>query len=214
MKNRGWWCALVLLLAGCATAQPTLRYTTGDVLLEEDFSRETAWEGYRDDAIGANFRVEDGGYRARIGSESFMWGLNAREHSDVVIEVETVQHSEDDNNAYGVMCRADPSNDSDGYYFLISGDGMWSIRRGTQGDGVEALVEWTRSSAIRGGRSLNTLRAVCVGDYLALWVNGEFAGEARDTLYSRGFAGLTAAARSDSQTDIAFDNLTIYEAEA
>lgn len=198
---------LLLVLVGCGSSskEPTL----GNVLLSESFSEPGAWETFL--SGGADLQVLDGVYRITTGSDGYIWGLNEQEHNDVVIEVETNQLSAHENNAYGVMCRADTSNNGDGYYFLISGDRFYSIAKG-EGPEVQPLVDWTKSNTINGGRARNTVRAVCVGNYLALYVNGQLLAETNDNTYARGYAGLSAAAFEGGDSDIAFDNLTIWEA--
>jgi hypothetical protein len=203
--------ALLLLLAGCASTRAGQEYRTGTVLLDEQFEQNFAWESYSSTDSGIDLGVEAGEYRMRADGEGFIWGLNSVAHDNVVIEVQTAQRSELNDNAYGVMCRAAPENNGDGYYFLISGDGFWSIRVMQNGEG-RALVDFSRSAAINQGQSINTVRAVCIGNYLALYINEEFAGEARDDTFSRGFAGLTVAAKAGEQIDIGFDNLRIIEA--
>jgi hypothetical protein len=198
--------ALALVALTACAASPSQNYSNGDVLLTETFDQKEAWETYQDGAI--NFAVEDGVYRARAGDGGFIWGLNAQNHSNVVIEVTAQQLSTFEDNAYGVMCRADVSNDGDGYYFVVSGDGFYSIRRG-EGDDVSEIVDWARSDAINKGTGTNTIRAVCDGDYLALYVNGTFLAEARDTTYTEGYAGIAVAAAPGGSVDISFDNLTI-----
>jgi hypothetical protein len=198
------------LVAGCQ-AQPTVKVGRGDILLEESFSESYAWEAYRSEAQRVDFGVIDGAYRARVAGGGLMWGLNAQLHTDVMIEVETTQLSEFRDNGYGVMCRAAPSNNGDGYYFLISGDGMYTIRRGKV-DQVTALIEWTPHGAIRQDRAINRIRIVCIGDYLALYVNDQFVAETRDDDFSEGFAGLAAAVSEEGDADIAFDDLTIWKA--
>ena len=150
-------------------------------------------------------------YRARASDGGFIWALNAQMHSDVVIQVDTQQISEYANNAYGVMCRAAPANNGDGYYFMIGGDGAYTIRRGSL-DRINALIEWSYTDAIQQGRSINRIRAVCIGDYLALYVNGQFVAEIRDSYFNRGYAGLTAAVPEGGEVDVTFDDLTITAA--
>jgi hypothetical protein len=202
---------LVLLAGAACQARPTQTIDMGDILLEEDFSESFSWENYADPAIQVNFRVEDGVYRAQARDGGFMWVLNAQAHTNVVIQVDTQQLSEYANNAYGLVCRASPSKNGDGYYFMISGDGNYTLRRGST-DRVRALIPWTSSGAIQQGRSINRIRAVCIDDYLALYVNGEFVAETRDDYFSRGYAGLTAAVPEDGDVDVAFDNLRIWSA--
>jgi hypothetical protein len=201
------WLVLVLVLAACGG--PSQEYALGDELLDESFSEEAAWETYLDDGIA--LQVVDGAYRVQTGDDGYIWGLNEASHDDVVIEVTSDQLSAFENNAYGVICRADTSNNGDGYYFLISGDGYYTISKG-EGDDVTQLVEWTASSAVNSGQESNTIRAVCIGNYLAMYVNDKFLAEIEDSAYASGYAGFAATAFEGGDTDITFDNLTITAA--
>ncbi|MCP4426593.1 MAG: hypothetical protein GY803_19035 [Chloroflexi bacterium] len=198
-----------LLLIGCGG--PSAEYTPGEILLSEDFSNPKAWEYYIDEAAGYSLKVSDGVYRIQTDDSGYIWGLNDQTHTDVVIEATTRQLSSYENNAYGIMCRANASNNGDGYYFLVSGDGFYSISRG-EGDDVTPIVDWTDSSAVNAGTDSNTLRAVCIGDYLALYVNDKFVADARDAVYSSGYAGFAAAAFDGGDIAVTFDNLTISQA--
>ena len=207
--------SLIFVTAACSTASTD--YVLGDTLLQEDFSEASAWENFT--AEDVVLQVSDGIYQAQTGPGGYTWGLNETEHTDVVIEVTANQTSVYENNAYGVMCRADPSNNGDGYYFLVSGDGFYSIRKG-EAESVSPLVDWTSHSTVNTGQARNTIRAVCIGNYLALYVNDRFLAEAEDSSYSIGYAGLSVAAFTDesatnvgpANADITFDNLTIWAA--
>lgn len=197
----------LVLLAACGG--PSQEFQPGERMLDESFDAENAWESYQSGSV--NFRVDDGVYRVQTGDEGYIWGLNNQEHEDVIIEVTSIQNSTHENNAYGVICRADISNNGDGYYFLISGDGYYTISKG-EGDNVNQLVEWTSSSAINTGQASNTIRAVCSGNYLALYVNDKFLAETTDSDYKAGFTGFAATAFEGGDTDISFDDLTISTA--
>jgi hypothetical protein len=140
-----------------------------------------------------------------------MWTIQPPMLADTVVEVETTQLSAYRNNAYGVMCRANPTDNSNGYFFLISGDGNYTIRRGAV-DQVKALIPFTYSDAIRQDKGINRIRAVCIGDYLALYVNDVFVAETHDDYFSRGYTGLSVAVVKGGDADIAFDDLTVYNA--
>ena len=200
----------VLVAAGC-DSEPAEQYTLGTVLLNEPFTQVDAWEQYADANTATNLQIADGAYQVQTGNQGYIWGLNEQEHDDVVMEVTTNQFSTHLNNAYGLMCRANTSNNGDGYYFLISGDGYYSIARG-EGENITPLVEWQESSAINQGQASNKLRAVCVADYLALYVNDQFLAETNDSAYSSGYAGFAAAAFEEGNVDIGFDNLTVWQA--
>ena len=207
---RPMWLICLLFLSACQP-KPAFDYRTGSVLLEEDFSDTFVWETVESPTGNTRFGVEDGVYRLRMNGAGYNWALNAQRHTDVVIEVTSAQASEYGNNAYGVVCRADPGATGDGYYFYISGDGYWSIRRG-QGRTMTSLVDFTRSDTIHQGQNLNLIRVLCVEDYLALYVNDTFVGEVRDRTYASGVAGFSAAVPADGDINVSFDNLRIIEA--
>ena len=186
-----WFVLLVLVIAGCA-AQPTARFVVGDVLLQTDFSQAFQWQHYIHPEQKVEFAIENGVYRARAWDGGFMWTIQPPMETDVMIEVEATQLSDYRNNAYGVMCRAAPTDNGNGYYFLISGDGQYTIRRGAV-DTVGALIPWTGSGAIQQDKAINRIRVVCLGSYLALYVNDQFVAETHDDYFHRGYTGLSAA---------------------
>ncbi|MDX2141039.1 MAG: family 16 glycoside hydrolase [Chloroflexota bacterium] len=201
-----------ILLAACAR-QPTQAVTAGELLRDVRFDDPRDWESYRDPALQVEGQVVDGVYRMTARNGGFMWALSDELYDDVIVEVETEQQSDFADNAYGLMCRAAPDAAGDGYYFFISADGYYTIRRGA-GSEVDALVQWTAHDAIQQGRAFNRLRAVCVADYLALYVNNVLVAEVRDRRYQRGAVGMTVALPEDGDNDIviAFDNLRVFAA--
>jgi hypothetical protein len=99
----------------------------------------------------------------------------------------------------------------DGYLFLIRGDSSYAIMR-ARGRSLTPLVNWTRSDAINAGPGRNTLRAVCLGDYLALYVNDQFMADTTDSTYTSGQVGLAASAGSRLGVVAQFDNLIVRRA--
>ncbi|NWF67638.1 MAG: hypothetical protein HXY40_00990 [Chloroflexi bacterium] len=201
-------CLIVVAACQPLARQPAQTFSLGALVLRETFDDASDWETWRYADI--RLRVENGGFRITAGQQGYVWSLNDQVHTDVVIEAHTRQLSAHLNNGYGVLCRA--RDNGDGYYFLISGDGYYSIRRGA-GRAVQPLVEWEASAAIQQGMSANDLRAVCIGRYLALYVNGLFVAEYEDTAYTQGYPGLTAAAER-GDVDVTFDDVMIYEASS
>lgn len=201
--------ALVTLL-GLIACEPGEKYVIDGRLVTEEFDNSNAWENYEDEAV--KLAVEEGVYLINNGPGGYIWGLNEMEHQDVVIEVEVTQRSTEDSNGFGVMCRADTSNNGDGYYFLIGGDGTYAIAKG-EGDDINNIVDWATSSAINKGQATNKIRAACIGDKLYLHVNDRFVAETQDSSYSSGYAGF-AAGLADGETGevtVAFDHLKISE---
>lgn len=103
--------------------------------------------------------------------------------------------------------------EGDGYVFLVQGSGSYAIMR-ARGRALTPLVDWTVSEHISAGPGRNTLRAICVGDYLAFYVNGQFLADTIDTTYDRGQVGLAAGAANRLGVRVEFDNLTVYAAQS
>jgi Flp pilus assembly protein TadG len=102
-------------------------------------------------------------------------------------------------------------NNGDGYLFLVEGSGRFAIMR-SRGRSVTPLVNWTDSAAINKGPAQNRIRAVCLGDYLALYVNDQFLGDATDDTYTQGQVGLVGASADRLGLLVQFDNLTVSAA--
>lgn len=189
-----------------------------ELVLEEDFSDEDAWEFYEDDRSSAQVDEDDEVYLIEVEYDDepiFIWGQDSRIFGDTVIQIETDQLSREENNGYGVMCRTDPSNNGLGYRFYLSGNGYATIIARLDGD-IEILYEWTRhDDIINTGRDDNELVVVCVEEYLALYVNGELIAEVEDDTYDEGVIALAASIfEEDEDTEIAFDDLLVWEVEA
>lgn len=202
---------LLFLLTACSVPrQATQGFSLDDEIAVESFDEAFRWETRTQGAVAIG--VEDGVYRMRSDVSSYVRGFSSYSGANVVIDVETLPLSNHDNNAFGIVCRASFDADSaNGYYFLVGADGSYSIRRGRQGE-VEGLVKWATHDAINRGSRINRVRAVCIEDYLALYVNGTFITEVRDDTYRDGVVGFAVATESGSQIDVTFDNLTIYTA--
>ena len=99
----------------------------------------------------------------------------------------------------------------DGYLFLIRGEGTYAIMR-ARGRNITPLVNWTQSGVIHQGPGSNQMRAVCMGDYLALYVNGEFLADTTDDTYTSGQVGLAASASNRLGVQVNFDNLVVHTA--
>ncbi len=215
MSVRALYLLLIIALSGCAgmiASTPTQRIALGDTLLRENFTESFAWQEYWHPDLNVDFRIVDAMYRARAWDGGFTWTLQPPAYDNVVIDIEATQLSTDLTNFYGVMCRAAPHDNGNGYYFLITGFGEFTIRRGAVGE-INALIPFTPSAAIRQGRAINRIRAVCIDDYLALYVNGQFVAETRDRHFTRGYVGIAAAAADGAETDIAFDALIVTVGE-
>ncbi|GAB4414389.1 MAG: hypothetical protein Kow00106_09480 [Anaerolineae bacterium] len=210
---------VALVLSACGSDEPSRAVLVGDVLLSEPFDAPLSWEQglYPPDAVTptSQLAVIDGQYVLYHRAErtaSFTWGAGVATAQDVVVEVSAEQLSSEKDNLYGVLCRLarDDEGAWSGYALLISGDGHYGIADYSR-ESLDFLLDWHQSAAIRQGQALNTLRAVCVDDYLALYANGKFLGEVRDGRYQRdGQVGVIAGVKAGGEVRVAFDDLTLF----
>ncbi|MBN1964033.1 MAG: hypothetical protein JW910_05270 [Anaerolineae bacterium] len=192
-------------LSGPLTERPV---SIGSEIESFDFSQPGTFEEGDYDPSGLFIR--DGVYEIVAATGGFWWGQGGTIHTDAAVEAEVVRTDLTiaRQALYGVMCRADPANTGDGYVFAIGPNGEVSIMRG-EGDGYQDLFS-ARTEAVREGT--NTVRGVCVGSYLALYVNDEFVVAVEDSTYTSGVPALVAGGAPNNVMTIAFDNLRVFNA--
>jgi hypothetical protein len=205
---------LLLFAAACSgvTSQPTQRIYLTDMRAHYDFvDGSDTWDTFTMPGEQALFRVNDGALEgAVVANRGYIWSLGHNLSRDVAIQATVQQTQGIAGNGFGVMCRADA--DGNGYYFLISSSGYYSILKGAadQNDPIR-LVDWQFSHAIHQSEESNELSAVCVENYLSLSVNGRFLAEVRDNEFDAGKLGVTLAAVEDTAW-VRFDDIIIREA--
>ncbi len=207
----------LLLIAAAATTTLADQYDVSPLPVSssaasasvDTFDQLNGWEEYAKD--GVQLGVDQGVYRISSTTDGFVWGLKSDDQANVSLAVQAVPMSAFADEGFGLMCRADSSNNGNGYYFMVTGNGDYSIRVG-KGDDVTPLIDWTHSDAIHTGIDQNNLRAVCAGDRLALYVNDQLVAETHDQTFTTGYVGLAVAGNLNG-ADIAFDNLSISTAQ-
>ena len=202
---------LLLLLAGCAAA-PTEEVAVQEVLLETDFVQTSAWPESVDTEAGTAVQITNDGYELTSNGANYVRGFGETSYEDVVLETAVEQLSPEPNNAYGLVCRSAGNNSDNGYYFLISGDGLISIRR-VERTLSSPIVDWMPHNAVRQGARRNGLRAICAGNYLAFYVNGQLVAEGEDGRYADGVIGFAASGSEEGHVQVNFTNLTVRAAE-
>jgi hypothetical protein len=182
----------------------------GELVFEDDFSDEdSGWLILDETEYSADY--VDGGYLVSVYQEEFYFVDAAGSiFSDVILEVDAEFYGGGEDNFYGLVCRY---VDIDNFYgFAISTDGYYAILKSFEG---EALVigadDFQESDLIKQGMRENHLRAECVDNRLALYVNGELLIETYDSDIPEGDIGFIVGTVSAETTEILFDNIEIYE---
>ncbi|WP_420643703.1 hypothetical protein [Candidatus Leptofilum sp.] len=195
----------------CAAA-PSEDVAEQELLLETDFREVSSWPEKLDMESGTAVQFTNDGYELSSNSAAYVWGFGEAEYADVVLETAVRQQSSEQNNAYGLVCRASNADSRNGYHFLISGDGLVSIRRVERGLS-SPIVDWAPHNAVRQGERTNSLRAICAGGYLAFYVNNQLVAEGEDGRFSSGHVGFAASGSEAGSVRVTFANLVIRAAE-
>lgn len=203
---------LGIVLTACGSqASPSVEIEIGDIIYENTFDDPDSWSSFG--FVTTQFGIADGVYTAISAGGGYVSVSNFEAHTNAVIEVTAEQISQSLDTSYGVICRAQSQSnrDSIGYYFLVSASGQYGIRIG-ESDRIRVLVPWTEHPVINQGRATNTIRAVCIDDYFALYINDEFVTEARHNWLLEGNMGLVVSSADSTEIAVEFDNVTIWDA--
>lgn len=152
----------------------------------------------------------DGVYRIKVDqANSDVWVTPGLDLDDTRIVVDAIKVGGDRNNRFGILCRAQGPGKF--YVFLISSDGYFGIGKINGMDyqllGSQALLP---SEKIPKGSAYLRLRADCIQDRLALYVNGEKIFEVQDNEFQKGDVGIIAGAYNSGGVEILFDNFVVY----
>ena len=211
-KQRLVWMSILLGLVtlACQTRVLEIVSPSGRALFAEDFEAVNGkWQEY--ELPEGQVAYAEGGLRFQVWeANSQLWSTPNVCFKDVHLEVEARKLDGGENDLFGLICRGQKEG---GYYaFLISSDGYYGIGR-LQDDQLHILGEGAMppSEIIQQGQALNRIGADCMGDLLALWVNGVKLAEYRDEMYQSGDVGLFAGALAADGTEVVFDNFTVLK---
>lgn len=182
------------------------------VQFQDDFSNPGSGWGTNQGPNGST-DYSNGSFRITVTKASRLVWTNPNQslQNDISINVEATKAGGPDNNAFGVICRY---QDSDNFYYLfITSDGhagisMFKNNEETMLTGA-ALIS---SDAINQGAATNNIRADCVGSTLTLYGNNQQIASVTDSSFSGGDVGLIAAANETPGVDILFDTFIVFKA--
>lgn len=205
--------ALMTLLIACQEEGPA-PCDEGGVLFGDDFraERDCGWALY--DQAGAEVEVTDEVLRLTTAQPGQIWWTNpGRAFDDVIVSANMAHISGPEDNAYGVICRyQSPENF---YVFLISSDGYYAIGKYQSGNSQITYLneggQYVESEAINQGHAANSLRASCVGNELAMEVNGVPLESVNDPTFVTGDIGLAASSFQPGTLVVEFDNVRVLQ---
>ncbi|HEX6385765.1 MAG TPA: hypothetical protein VF177_13930 [Anaerolineae bacterium] len=181
-------------------------------LLQDDFGGEQqcGWAVYN--RGGAVVEISEGVLRISTSQPGQIWWTNpGRNFDDVIITVQARQVSGPNDNAYGVICRY--QNTENFYIFLISGDGFYAIGKYQSGSSRVTYLsgdgEYQFSEIINQGVATNQIRASCIGNELSLSVNGLPLATVTDASFLSGDVGLGVSTLEPGTAVVHFDDVRV-----
>jgi len=209
---------LSLILVACGgTIRDADAVNIGDELYTITFDENTEFDVATFPDENASLTIDTERYIVHQAGNrsSYVWGQGGDSVENAAITVTAESLVEYDNNLYGVMCRVD--SEGAGYAFLVSNDGFGAIAR-TDGRSISFITSWHESDEINSGTANNTIQAICIDNYLALYVNGELVQDAEDDTYTTGgqvglIGGIFVEGGDDGgEVTIAFDDVMVSAA--
>ena len=203
----GCWMVLVLLLLVCGCTQGDDR----DVLFQDSFDNPRSGWGVDQRERFERGYAEGEYYIQLYGPDWFAWAHPGKRFDDVSIEVDAYPAAGPADSHFGVLCRhVDLGNF---YYFAVSADGCYAVFKRVDSGDLEVLTGdgsgMTCSPAIRTGNQINHLVAVCQGDELTLYVNGELLETVTDGTFTQGDVGIGAGSGPEGDVLIQFDDFVV-----
>jgi hypothetical protein len=202
-------CAKVPLVSNLLEGSPQSA-TQASQLFFDDFSEtKSGWDRFSGEIGITDYKAET--YQIFVNEPNTDLFANPGQlFNDVVIEVDAARISGPSNNNFGVICRY--RDEKNFYSAQISSDGYAGIFR--MKDGVLKLLgneTMIPVPAILGGLSENRIRFECIGNSLALAVNGTPVDAREDKSFDKGDVGLIAGTYEESGTLVAFDDFRVTQ---
>ncbi|MCX7707774.1 MAG: hypothetical protein N2204_07180 [Anaerolineae bacterium] len=146
-----------------------------------------------------------------IESNLWAWRFAGKYFTDFYLETDATQVGGPDAADYGVIFRF---VDRDNFYvFEVSGNRNYSFGRRQDGN-YTALIRWTYSDAINGGKATNRLGVKVAGDRFTFYVNGKQLATFTDKTFQGGDVGLIVGTPQDKgNAHVSFTNLTVRPVE-
>ena len=208
-------CSVIDNLTGGAneaeSTAPDPDFPSGELIFVEDFNGSLPnWTDFiAGEGEDADTSIVNGQFIFDIQSEfTFAYTLyDGETYADVQLTT-NVENRGHENNYITLVCR----ESADGWYELsIASDGFYSIDFADDAtDSFENLAAGS-TDTINLGAASNEFSAICQGDLLSLYVNGEFVDSATDSRLPEGHVGISAASLEDLPILVAFDYLEVSQ---
>jgi len=194
----------------------TIPFSTGKILLEDDFSDSDQWGTLTD----FNNSIEYDGEALRMQmfqKNWYVWSTpNSETYENIHVEVTVTNNDGEPTTSFGIICNKQGKTPSS-YYLAMASDGEYAIARAIEGEDDVFLTnndEWAYSDLIEPNLSTYRVGADCGYGTLTLYVNGKVIASVTDYTYTSGGVGLFAwSGLNVSAGDVTFDDFIMTSLE-
>lgn len=201
---------LIPALACSTTSIAESLVPSGSVLYQDIFSNSQSGWGELNETAGTAGYI-NGAYHILVNQPNInLWSHPGMSFTNVHEEVSIMPVSGPLENRMALICRL--QDDKNYYFFTISADGFYGI--GKMKDGQSSLLSsqtMEANDAILTGNQINRIGADCIGNELALYVNGGKISSVLDADFSSGDVGVLAGSFDQPGADVYFDNFVVYK---
>jgi len=202
------------------TPSPTIslddpKLNLGQPSWSDDLSSASTWfsSGTEWVSDGTTFYADNGYLSAKSDSinQGFRWYLNYRKPKDAYLEAKFKVETCSGDDQYGLVFRAASFDEGFAYYYIVTCDGRYDIRRWDQG-GSTTLLNLPSSEHINKGTGQENILGVWVkGNTIRLYANGSFLQETTDNaLLNDGYFGLFINARQTPGFTVKMDEIAYW----
>ncbi len=189
--------------------------TLGSPTWRDDLATGKNWNLESSDITfgGTTFSAENGKLVATSAttSEGYIWWLNFRKLKNAYLEAKFEIGTCSGNDQYGLVFRAVNYEDGFAYYYSVSCDGKYDLRRRTNAGSVMLLGSPQSGFINDGSDQTNTLGVWMQNDRISLYVNGELLEEITDTeLGQEGHFGIFINAAKTPGFTVRMDEISYW----
>ena len=195
--------------------EPLVPISTGEILLEDDFSTED-WGTLTDSDNSIEYDGE--ALRMQLFRENwFVWSTpNGEIYENIHAEVNVTNNDGEPNTAFGIMCYQQETTSSY-YYLAATSGGEYVIALAAEGETDVFLTnndQWGFSDLIAANAPSYRVGADCGHGTLTLYVDGQVIASVTDSTYTNGGVGLiTWSGANVSSGDVTFDDFVLSSLE-
>lgn len=191
--------------------------TTGEILLEDDFSQDELTWGTLSDADNS-IEYDGETLRMRIFTDNwFVWSTpDFEDYENIHVEVTVTNNDGAPNTAFGILCYQQEA-DGSYYYGAMTPSGEYAIAMAVEGQTDFFFTnddQWGTSDLIALDKDTYRVGADCGNGIITLYVDGVLIDSVTDSTYTSGGVGLlTWSGDGAPSADVTFDDFIVTSLE-